>query len=95
MVRPRIIEIDQGIQGDFNVQIYDGMMRRLRDKGWMETDPIITVNECRLYSGRNKSRTQANGIERGYSMSLVLAFATNPSLIINTSGLTKGLIHSI
>ena len=42
MVRPRIIEIDQGIQGDSNVQIYDGMMRRLRDKGWMETDPIIT-----------------------------------------------------
>jgi hypothetical protein len=42
MVRPRIIETDQGIQGDFNVQIYDGMMRSLRDKGWMETDPIIT-----------------------------------------------------
>jgi hypothetical protein len=42
MVRPRVIETDQGIQGDFNVQIYDGMMRRLRDKGWMETDPIIT-----------------------------------------------------
>ncbi len=42
MVRPRIIEIDRGIQGDFKVQIYDGMMRRLRDKGWMETDPIIT-----------------------------------------------------
>jgi ubiquinone/menaquinone biosynthesis C-methylase UbiE len=41
MVRPRVIETDQGIQGDFNVQIYDGMMRRLRDKGWMETDHII------------------------------------------------------
>ncbi|UCE07081.1 MAG: class I SAM-dependent methyltransferase [bacterium] len=41
MPKPRIVEIDQGIQGDFNVQIYDQMQRRLRDKGYMETKDII------------------------------------------------------
>jgi len=41
MPKPRIIETDQGIQGDFNVQIYDQMQRRLRDKGYMETKDII------------------------------------------------------
>jgi ubiquinone/menaquinone biosynthesis C-methylase UbiE len=41
MVKPRIIETDQGIQGEFNVQTYDSMLRRLRDKGWMETEHII------------------------------------------------------
>jgi ubiquinone/menaquinone biosynthesis C-methylase UbiE len=42
MVRPRIIETDQGIQDEFDVQTYNSMMRSLRDKGWMETDHIIT-----------------------------------------------------
>jgi len=42
MVRPRIVETDQGIQDEFDVQTYNSMMRRLRDKGWMETDHIIT-----------------------------------------------------
>lgn len=41
MPKPRKIETDQGIQGDFNVQIYDQMQRRLRDKGWIETKEII------------------------------------------------------
>jgi ubiquinone/menaquinone biosynthesis C-methylase UbiE len=41
MVKPRIVETDQGITGEFNTQAYDQMMRRLRDKGWMETDLII------------------------------------------------------
>jgi len=41
MPKPRIIETDEGIQGDFNVQIYDQMQRRLRDKGWIETKDII------------------------------------------------------
>ena len=41
MTKPRIIETDQGIQGDFNVNIYDQMQRKLRDKGWIETDDII------------------------------------------------------
>lgn len=42
MVKPRIVETDQGIQDEFDVRTYNTMMRRLRDKGWMETDHIIT-----------------------------------------------------
>jgi ubiquinone/menaquinone biosynthesis C-methylase UbiE len=41
MVRPRIAETDEGIQGEFETSAYDRMMRRLRDKGWMETDAIL------------------------------------------------------
>ncbi len=41
MPKPRKIETDQGIQGEFNVQVYDQMQRRLRDKGWIETKDII------------------------------------------------------
>src|SRR4030042_1663340 len=41
MVKPRITETDQGITGPFNTRAYDQMMRRLRDKGWMETNLII------------------------------------------------------
>lgn len=40
-LKPRIIETDEGIQGGFNVTIYDKMQRRLRDKGWIETNRII------------------------------------------------------
>lgn len=41
MVKPRVIETEQGIQGEFDVQAYDSMMRRMRDKGWMETNLIL------------------------------------------------------
>jgi len=41
MTRPRITETDQGIQGEFTVNLYDQMQRRLRDKGWIETKDII------------------------------------------------------
>lgn len=41
MVKPRIIETDQGIIGEFNTKAYDEMMRRMRDKGWLETKMII------------------------------------------------------
>jgi ubiquinone/menaquinone biosynthesis C-methylase UbiE len=41
MTRPRKLETDQGIQGEFNVATYDSMQRHLRDKGWMETEAII------------------------------------------------------
>ena len=33
MVRPRVAETAEGIQEEFNVELYDRMMRRLRDKG--------------------------------------------------------------
>ena len=41
MTRPRVTETDQGIQGEFTVNLYDHMQRRLRDKGWIETKDII------------------------------------------------------
>jgi ubiquinone/menaquinone biosynthesis C-methylase UbiE len=41
MVRPRVIETDEGIQGEFEVRTYDQMQRRFRDKGWMETKDIL------------------------------------------------------
>jgi ubiquinone/menaquinone biosynthesis C-methylase UbiE len=41
MVKPRVIETNEGIQGEFNVEIYDKMMRSLRDRGWIETDQIL------------------------------------------------------
>ena len=40
MTRPRVPETNQGIQGEFTVEIYDQMQRRLRDKGWIETRDI-------------------------------------------------------
>jgi ubiquinone/menaquinone biosynthesis C-methylase UbiE len=41
MVRPRIVETDEGIQGEFDVRTYNDMMRSLRDKGWMETGHVV------------------------------------------------------
>ncbi len=43
MVKPRIVETDEGIQGEFNVQIYDKMMRKMRDRGWLETKLILNA----------------------------------------------------
>ena len=40
-MKPRRIETNQGIQGEFNVTIYDQMQLRLRDKGWIETPAIL------------------------------------------------------
>lgn len=41
MVKPRVAETNQGIQGEFNVATYDQMQRRLRDRGWIETSELI------------------------------------------------------
>ncbi|MBN1106164.1 MAG: class I SAM-dependent methyltransferase [Deltaproteobacteria bacterium] len=41
MVGPRVEETGQGIQEAFHVGIYDTMMRRMRDKGWLETGLIV------------------------------------------------------
>jgi len=41
MVRSRVPETNQGIQGQLTVEIYDQMQRRLRDKGWIETQDVI------------------------------------------------------
>lgn len=41
MTRARIPETDVGIQGVVTVDMYDQMQRRLRDKGWIETNDLI------------------------------------------------------
>ena len=41
MVRSRVPETDQGIQGELAVEMYDQMQRRLRDRGWIETQDLI------------------------------------------------------
>ena len=41
MVKPRIAETDHGITGEFTTQAYDEMMRRMRDRGWLEINDIL------------------------------------------------------
>jgi len=41
VVKPRAIETTEGIQGEFDVIVYDRMMRRLRDRGWIETAELL------------------------------------------------------
>ena len=41
MVKPRAIETTEGIQGEFDVIVYDRMLRRLRDRGWIETAELL------------------------------------------------------
>ncbi|MBN1783056.1 class I SAM-dependent methyltransferase [bacterium] len=41
MTKPRVIETDQGIQGEPEVRIYDEMQRHHRDKGWIDTGAVI------------------------------------------------------
>jgi ubiquinone/menaquinone biosynthesis C-methylase UbiE len=59
MVRERVVETNDGIQGGFTVDIYDQMQRRFRDKGWMETKAIIR-------SGINKGSVLEVGPGPGY-----------------------------
>jgi ubiquinone/menaquinone biosynthesis C-methylase UbiE len=59
MTRPRIQETDCGIQGNFNVEIYDQMQRRFRDRGWLETKEI-------LRSGITRGRVLEIGPGPGY-----------------------------
>jgi len=40
-MKTRVSETDCGIQGEFNVTVYDELQRNLRDKGFMETDELI------------------------------------------------------
>jgi len=41
MVKPRIPETEDGIQGEFDVETYDTFMRGMRNRGWLETKDII------------------------------------------------------
>jgi ubiquinone/menaquinone biosynthesis C-methylase UbiE len=40
-MKARVIETNEGIQGEFDVRLYDKMQRNLRDKGWIETNDVI------------------------------------------------------
>jgi ubiquinone/menaquinone biosynthesis C-methylase UbiE len=41
MTKPRVPETDSGIQGEFIVDQYDRMQRKLRDRGWIETEEVL------------------------------------------------------
>lgn len=40
-MKGRIIETESGITGEFDTQMYDIMMRTMRDRGWIETNLVI------------------------------------------------------
>jgi ubiquinone/menaquinone biosynthesis C-methylase UbiE len=46
MRNQRIPETNCGIQGDFNVAVYDQFQMAMRDRGWMETKEIINSGIC-------------------------------------------------
>jgi len=41
MLRSRVIETYEGIQGEMDVRLFDEAKRMMRDKGWLETNSII------------------------------------------------------
>lgn len=41
MVRERVVETMEGIQDAFDVEAYDRWMRRMRRRGWLETNEIL------------------------------------------------------
>ena len=41
MVKKRVTETEDGIEGEFDVKAYDTMSRKLRDRGVIETDRVI------------------------------------------------------
>jgi len=43
MSNKRIIETDSGIQGELDVKIYDSFLKGMRDRGWLETDQVIST----------------------------------------------------
>ncbi|MEW6664925.1 MAG: class I SAM-dependent methyltransferase [Thermodesulfobacteriota bacterium] len=47
MVKARVVETGEGIQGELEVRHYDAMMRRMRDKGWLETDLLLKAGITR------------------------------------------------
>ena len=59
MPKSRIVETENGIQGELNVQMYDTMQRHLRDRGWIETNALIK-------SGITKGKALEIGPGPGY-----------------------------
>jgi ubiquinone/menaquinone biosynthesis C-methylase UbiE len=59
MVKERIVETDSGIQDELAVETYDSFLRRMRDRGWLETNLIIAT-------GINKGLSLEIGPGPGY-----------------------------
>jgi ubiquinone/menaquinone biosynthesis C-methylase UbiE len=54
MTKARVAETDSGIQGQFNVGIYDQMQRKFRDRGWIQTPELLRrgiLHGCALEVG--------------------------------------------
>jgi len=47
MVKPKIVETEEGIQGEFNVETYDRFMRGMRDRRWIETNLVLKTGITR------------------------------------------------
>ncbi|MBS7527652.1 class I SAM-dependent methyltransferase [Fusibacter paucivorans] len=43
MAKPRIIETNEGIQGEVTVEIYDQFAKTMRDRGWHEIDNLLKI----------------------------------------------------
>ena len=56
MVRPRVVETDNGIQEEITVELYDKMMRRLREGGVGQMHHFVT-NKGRIWPARMREIT--------------------------------------
>ena len=50
MLKSRVVETEEGIQGEFDVQLYDQMMRRMRDKDWLGTKEVFKCNREKAWA---------------------------------------------
>jgi len=41
MLKPRVIETNEGIQNEFTVEVFDAFARTMRDKGWNGVDSML------------------------------------------------------
>ena len=41
MIKPRVVDKDEGIPEGFTVEVYNRMIKNLRVRGWIETDLLI------------------------------------------------------
>ena len=43
MTKPRVVETNEGIQGELTVEIFDRFARTMRDKGWNNVDNVLNA----------------------------------------------------
>jgi len=63
VARPRVSETDHGIEGEFTVAIYDEFQRHMRDRGWIETKPILKEGITRGRAPRDRTRSRLSRLE--------------------------------